>query len=332
MQDVVIKNIIRSLMEHFDGMQLQKIENALYLNLNDYVITKCEQEKELTADISPDVQAVQMFFVAKKVEGLTIQSLKYYKSTLSFIFNKIQKPLSSISTNDIRVYFAMRKVSQATIDNERRVLSTFFGWLHNEEYITTNPMKKVKKVKQPKVVKKPFTVLEIEELRDAAKNIREKAIIDVLLSTGMRCGELCGLNKSDVDLSTGEMIVTGKGNKQRTCYLNAPAIKKLKDYLATRADDFKPLFIALNQGSGGSHDNRLGISGTEIFIRKLGKSVGISDVHPHRFRRTAATQALKRGMPIEQVKIMLGHESIDTTLRYAITADETVKQSHARYM
>jgi len=333
LKDDIIKDIISELVEHFSSEQVRKIESVLCLQLNGYEISKADTENtQLTVDVSPDIRACQMYFVAKKVAGLSDQTLRFYKATLNSFFSVIKKPLAQITANDIRLYLAMRKCSAVTANGYRRILSSFFNWLSNEEYIAKNPMLKIVKIKEPKTVKKPFSAVEIEELRDSARDKRELAIIDILLSTGMRVGELCKLNRNDVDFSTGEVTVTGKGNKQRVCYLNAPAIKHLRDYLAERTDEYEPLVVAKQNKKNCPGLNRLQISGIEVTVRELGKLVGINDVHPHRFRRTAATTALQRGMPIDQVRIMLGHESIDTTLRYAIVSDSTVKHTHMRLM
>ncbi len=322
-----------SLIEHFDAEQLRIIENTLHVQLYDYELHRIDnQDTQLTADISPDARAIQMFFIAKKVAGLSDKSLKFYRDTIKWFFRVIQKPLTLINANDIRLFLATLKCSTVTANGYRRILSSFFAWLTTEEYIVKNPILKIPRIKEPKIVKKPFSAEEIEELRDASRDKRELAIVDILLSTGMRVGELYKLNRKDVNFASGEIVVTGKGNKQRVCYLNAPAIKHLKDYLAERTDDHESLIVTKNNMKKSPDKNRLNISGIEIAIRELGRSVGINDVHPHRFRRTAATLALQRGMPIEQVRIMLGHESIDTTLRYAIVSDSSVKYSHAKLM
>jgi site-specific recombinase XerD len=332
-KDEVIRNITGALIEHFESEQLRIIENTLYLQLSDYELHKIDNaDTQLTTDISPDVRAVQMFFVAKKVAGLSDGSLKFYRATLKWFFSVIQKPLSLITANDVRLYLATLKCTTVTANGYRRILSSFFAWLTAEEYISKNPMLKIPRIKEPKTVKKPFSAEEIEELRDASRDKRELAIVDILLSTGMRVGELYKLNRKDVNFASGEVIVTGKGNKQRICYLNAPAMKHLRDYLAERTDDYEPLIITKQNMKKCPEENRLNITGIETMIRELGRAVGLNNVHPHRFRRTAATMALKRGMPIEQVRIMLGHESIDTTLRYAIVSDSTVKHSHTNLM
>jgi len=329
-----IRETVEDLSAEFGSVQLRIIEDALYVNLRNYILTKRDNASTvLPTDISPDARIYQMFFVAKKLEGLSEKSLAYYKQILKQFVAVIQKSLSTISTDDVRFYLANRQnISLTTINNERRVLLTFFTWLCNEEYIAKNPVIRIKNIKEPKVIKKPFTATEIEELRDACQNLRDRAMIETLLSTGMRCSELCGINNADVNFTAGEIIVTGKGNKQRICYLNASAKKRIKDYLDSRQDNYKPLFIGINDRGNHIKDNRLKSGGVETRIRNIGNAAGVDNTHPHRFRRTAATIALQRGMPIEQVQAMLGHEKIDTTMRYAITADETVKQSHAKYM
>jgi site-specific recombinase XerD len=332
-KETLTQSILNSLLENFDDSQLRIIENSLYLYLGDYDLIQKNMETQLTTDISPDAKAYKMFFVAKKIEGLSEKSLKYYSIILRQFFGTISKPLATITTDDIRYYFATRQnVSLVTITNERRVLLSFFSWLTNEEYVPKNPVLKIKNIKQPKVLKKPFSQTEIEELRDACENLRDRAIVEVLLSTGMRCNELCNANIQDVDFSNGEITVTGKGNKQRVCYLNAPAKKRLKDYLESRNDKYTALFTALSDNGKRIKDNRIMNGGVLAITHNIGASANVKNTHPHRFRRTAATMALQRGMPVEQVRVMLGHEKIDTTMRYAITADETVKHAHSRYM
>jgi len=330
-----VDQCLNLLAKDFNGQQMRAVESALHTALHGYTVTKEVTETALSSDINPDVQAYQMFFVAKRVEGLSENTLKVYAYTYNKFFRIIQKPISAITTNDVRYYLATRQgVKPTTIDNERRNLNTLFSWLEQEEYITRNPMRRIKKIKQGRVVRMPFSATEIEELRDACLNERERAIVEVLLSTGMRVGELCGLNKSDIDHYSGEALVTGKGNKQRICYLNAIARKRIKDYLDTRTDDWAALIVADKNGKGNTRKGgyRLGLGRIEALVREIGRRAGVSSTHPHRFRRTAASMALQRGMPIDQVRIMLGHESMETTLRYAITSDETVKQSHSKYM
>lgn len=331
--DKAVRSIIELIVDSFNSETLRIIEAACYTGLREFDVITIERENtELTTDISPDVKAYQMYFVAKKVEGLSDKSLQLYRYTIDKFLKMCQKPLTAISANDIRFFIASRQgIALTTLDNERRYLSSFFTWLHDEEYIPKNPMKKIKAIKQGRVVRKPFTGKEIEELRDACNDKRERAIVEVLLSTGMRVGELHGVDRDDV--SGSEVMVTGKGNKQRVCYLNPTALKRLNDYLAERTDILQPLILAdLSNKGAAKYGHRLGIGRYEQIVREIGRRAGVDNTHPHKFRRTAATTALQRGMPIEQVQKMLGHEAIDTTLRYALTADETVKHAHSKYM
>ena len=325
--------ILAELGNSFNGEQLKLIETAIYNSLYDYHLSKEEKETALTLDVSSDGKAYQMFFVAKKIEGFSVGSLKFYQYEIKKFFEFLHKPLNTITADDLRFYFATRgKITDTYLKNKRAVLASFFKWLTDEEYITKNPMAKIKVFKSKELVLLPFSNDEIEKLKDACKDKRERAIISLLLSTGMRCAELSNSNRSDVDFVANEIKVLGKGNKERICYLNAAAKKHLQDYLATRNDNYPALITNLLNNGSRTKDNRLRVSGIEILIRNLGRHAGVPNTHPHRFRRTAATMALLRGMPVEQVRIMLGHEKIDTTMRYARTADNTVKHSHAKFM
>jgi integrase/recombinase XerD len=303
----------------------------MYINLNDYSITEITDTDIVVRDESLNEEAVRMFFIAKNIQGCTKKTIGYYgltiKAFLEFMGNK---PVNQITTNDIRYYLAVKKErdgnKDTNINNIRRVLSSFFGWLLEEEYIQKNPMAKIKTIKVEKRLKKPFKDEEIEKMRFAAKdNLRLSAILEVLLSTGCRVAEVEGMNRED--LEGNEIVVYGKGKKERTVYLNAKCKMALERYLKSRQDDNPAMFVTQDKPHG-----RLKISGIEISIRNLGKSVGVKDTHPHRFRRTAATTALNRGMPIEQVQLMLGHENIETTTLYAISDVEQVKANHKKYM
>ena len=338
MIDELVREIMSPLSKTFDAKSLRAIEQACYCALDTYNISKeaaAEMGNSELAILDVDYRTYQMFFVAKKIEGLSIRSLQVYKYVLDAFMDFCKKPLNTITSNDVRVYMAVKSkdVTPVSLDNIRRYLSSFFNWLFVEEYISKNPMLKIKAVKAPKVVRQPFSGQEIEELRDACKNTRERAIVEILLSTGMRVGELAGVNRGDV--SGAEIMVTGKGNKQRVCYLNPAAAKRLSDYLVERDDSLSPLIIAeasARKSTEAKSEYRLGISGLEALVREIGRRAGVANTHPHRFRRTAATMALQRGMPIDQVRMMLGHESMETTLRYAVVADNTVKHSHSKYM
>lgn len=317
--------------------EVQKIKNLLYMELYNYTLTKIESTEIVTYEESINEEAVRMFFIAKNIQGCTQRTLEYYRNTLKEFFGFLQdKPITEITTNDIRYYLAVKKerdgISDVSMDNLRRNLSSFFGWLVEEEYIVKNPILKVKKVRQEKYVKKAFTDIELEKLRLQVsrieadeKRIRTSALFEVLISTGRRISEVRNMNRSDLD--NDEIVVKGKGKKERVVYLNAKAKLALGQYLNLRTDDNPAMFVTLD-----CRHLRLEISGMGPAIRELGKKAEVSDVHPHRFRRTAATMALNRGMPIDQVQMMLGHSNIETTTIYARSAQETVKASHKKYV
>ena len=307
-----------------------ELKNVLYICLHDYTLTQIKDTDLIIANENVDIEAVRMFFVSKRIQGCTDRTIDAYSGYIRCFLQFTNKPLAKITTNDIRYYMAVKKerdkISDVGVDNIRRVLSSFFAWLYEEEYISKNPMFKIKKVRMPKYVKKAFSDIEIEKLRHKAQgDIRLTAIMEVMLSTGCRISEISGMNRSDLD--GDEIKVYGKGKKERIVYLNAKARLALQEYLQTRTDDNEAMFVSMDQ----PHD-RLKTSGMGIDIRMLGRAAGIKDTHPHRFRRTAATMALNRGMPIDQVQIMLGHESIETTTIYAVSAQETIKTSHKKYV
>lgn len=214
-----------------------------------------------------------------------------------------------------------------TIDNIRRTLSSFFAWLENEDYIVKSPVRRIHKVKATKKVKETFTDENLEKLRDTCSNVRDLAILELLISTGMRVGELTRLNIADMNFGERSCIVLGKGNSEREVYFSAKSKMYIKKYLETRTDNNEALFVSLIKPY-----NRLGISGIEIAIRNLGREANINKVHPHKFRRTMATMAIDKGMPVEQVQKLLGHIKIDTTMEYAMVSQNNVKNSHRKYI
>lgn len=328
MRNKIINDVLMRLGEDFTENQRFEIKQILTVTLATYDITKATEELVVYQEDEKQ-KLVKLFIVTKKIEGCTDKTLKYYSSEVRKFAMAVNKPWAEVTADDIRLYIAQKaikdKVSKATQDNVLRILRSFFGWLSAEEHIPKNPTVKIKRIRAERRIKKPFTEVEIEKLRNGARNLRERAMIDLLLSTGMRIGELEGLNRRDIE--GDQCIVYGKGEKERYVYLNAKAIVSLEAYLKTRTDDNEALFV-----SDIKPYNRLRISGFETRIRELGQELGIDNVHPHRFRRTAATLALNRGMPIDQVQKMLGHEQIATTLIYAQAAQENVKQSHKKYL
>lgn len=271
------------------------------------------------------------FLSAKQVEGCSERSVNYYSSTLDNLIKSLVKPFNQIETEDLRVYLSeyqkKNDASKQTIDNIRRILSSFFTWLEDEDYILKSPVRRIHKIKTMKQVKETYSDESLERLRDNCKTIRDLALIDMLASTGMRVGELVKLNRVDVDFVNRECVVLGKGSKERVVYFDARTKLHLQNYLNSRTDENEALFVSLLEPH-----NRLEIAGVEIMLRKLGRSLEINKVHPHKFRRTLATRAIDKGMPIEQVQKLLGHQKIDTTMEYAIVDQQNVKNSHKKYL
>lgn len=272
---------------------------------------------------------IDMFIEAKRVENLSSRTLRYYETTIRKCIEYIGRPIRLIDANDIRrcLAWAMteRNCTSVTVNNERRCLSTFFQWLENEDIIRKSPVKRTKALKEEKGDKKPFSDEEVAKLREACRDEREKAIFELLLSSGMRVGELCGLNIADMDMQGRECEVLGKGNKRRTCYFSAEAKLHLERYLESRDDDEHALIV-----SKMSPHERLGKTGIERMMRDLGIRAGVGNVHPHRFRRTMATNNLRRGMKLEEIQQLLGHSNMDTTLIYAKVDKELLKVNARR--
>ena len=278
-----------------------------------------------------ELDYIKIFICAKSVEGCSEKSIKYYKSTIENMLNTIGKSVKYITTEDLREYlsnyYKKNSCSKVSIDNIRRILSSFFSWLEEENYIIKSPVRRIHKIKTPKVIKDTYSDENLEIIRDNCTNIRDLAIIDLLNSTGMRVGELVRLNISDIDFNERECVVFGKGDKERKVYFDAKTKIHLQNYLNGRNDDNKALFVSLLKPY-----NRLKISGVEIRMRQFGRKLNINKVHPHKFRRTLATRAIDKGMPIEQVQQLLGHQKIDTTLQYAMVNQNNVKIGYKKYI
>ena len=322
MKELFISKICDAMEEHLTEDQLLLLRAVLQENVLNYT---CDDEKKEKFDY------IQIFLAAKRVEGCSEKTVHYYDSTIRNVLESIDKDPANITTDDLRLYLdeyqTKNKVSKVTIDNIRRILSSFFSWLEDEDYIAKSPVRRIHKVKTCKTVKETYSDEALETMRDGAETIRDLAIIDLLASTGMRVGELVKLNREDVDFNNRECIVLGKGNKQRKVYFDARTKIHLLKYLESREDEGGALFVSLQRPY-----DRLQISGVEIRLRELGRRLNISKVHPHKFRRTLATMAIDKGMPIEQVQQLLGHSSVDTTLQYAMVNQNNVKASHKKYI
>lgn len=318
-----------------DNLEKEEILRKMRGVLSDEQLKKLSDALQSQIDkIKPAVSAeeyLRLFETAKKVEGCSEKSLRYYKYVLGMFVEKVRKDIGLISTDDIRLYLEKylekSKAGKTSLDNIRRILSSFFSWLEDEDYIRKNPVKRIHKIKSIKTIKQAYTDENIETLKDSCTYLRNRVIIELLASTGMRVGELVTLTRSSVDFDNKECIVLGKGGKQRKVYFDSKTKLHLKTYLSTRTDDCSSLFVSLL-----APFNPLNISGVEIMLRKLGKKANIENVHPHRFRRTLATKAIGKGMPVEQVQVLLGHTKIDTTMQYAIVDQLNVKNSYRRYI
>ena len=330
MKKELIKQIEQQMSAVLNNAQNEKLHKVLEHELYAVEIIPKQTESGLTQSKSNE-NLLTDFLAAKQVEGCSVRSIGYYKSTLENAIKILEKPLNQIETEDLRVYLSeyqkKNNAGKQTIDNIRRILSSFFTWLEDENYILKSPVRRIHKIKTAKLVKETYTDENLVVLRDNCTNLRDLAIIDMLMSTGMRVGELVKLNIVDVDFVNRECVVFGKGSKERQVYFDARTKIHLQNYLNSRTDKNPALFVSLLEPH-----NRLEISGVEITLRKLGRKLGINKVHPHKFRRTLATRAIDKGMPIEQVQKLLGHQKIDTTMEYAMVDQENVKNSHKKFI
>ena len=317
-----IVTVLNEMAEYLSISQMKKLQEVILRNFAENEVEK----KEISND-----NFLKMFLDAKRIEGCSERTLNYYRTTVEHLISQIETGVRKISTEEIREYLSnyqkRNSCSNVTIDNIRRNISSFFSWLEEEDYILKSPMKRIHKIKTKTVVKNIISDEGIEKLRDNCKEKRDLAIIDLLYSTGIRVGELVNLNIEDIDLEGRECIVYGKGDKERRVYFDAKAKVHLKEYIDARTDNNEALFVTLDEPH-----NRLKISGVEIRLRKLGIMLDLDRIHPHKFRRSMATRAIDKGMPIEQVQKILGHSQIDTTMQYAMVNQSNVKTSHQKYM
>lgn len=330
MKDQLIADIMRNMLPYLDNAQTEHLQETLQhcfwgVEISPLTETKRQEEKLTNFDL------LDMFLSAKRVEGCSEKTLRYYKASISKMITTLQIHVTHIQTDDLRGYLSeyqqINQCSKSNIDNIRRILSSFFSWLEDENYILKSPVRRIHKIRTNKTVKETYTDESLETMRDQCGCLRDLAMIDLLSSTGMRVGELVHLNIVDIDFENRECVVFGKGNKERPVYFDARTKIHLKNYLDSRTDENPALFVSLLKPH-----KRLEISGVEIRLRKLGRRLGIPKVHPHKFRRTLATKAIDKGMPIEQVQQLLGHAKIDTTMQYAMVSQNNVKMSHRKYI
>lgn len=326
MKEELINNVLSHMQGVLDWRQMKVLKVTLQEQLSQVTITECDIPKGNDINILLD-----SFISAKKIEGCSDKSMHYYKRTIELFSESVALPITQITTMHIRDYLVQYQnqhlCSKVTIDNMRRILSSFFAWLEDEDYIVKSPVRRIHKVKTESYVKDTLSDEDLEKMRDCSSSLRDLAMLDLLISTGIRVGELVGINRNDLNFHERQCVVFGKGNKERLVYFNARAKIHLEAYLRERTDDNPALFVSLH-----APFERLQISGVERRIKLLGAKARIKGVHPHKFRRTMATMAIDKGMPIEQVQRLLGHVRIDTTLHYAMVNQTNVKLSHRKYL
>lgn len=326
MKQNLITDVVQKMLPYLNNAQTERLQEVLQHILFDYEVTKVEKGDELS-----EQNLVESFLSAKRIEGCSEKTLKYYNATIQTMLDGVGKTVKHIETDDIRRYLTeyqnKKNSSKVTIDNIRRILSSFFSWLEDEDYILKSPVRRIHKVKTGTNIKETYSDEALELMRDNCTELRDLAIIDMLASTGMRIGEMVLLNREDIDFNERECVVFGKGNKERIVYFDARTKIHLQNYLHSRKDDNPALFVSLQ-----SPHNRMSIGGIEVRLRQFGKRLGLNKVHPHKFRRTLATMAIDKGMPIEQLQKLLGHKRIDTTLQYAMVKQSNVKIAHRKYI
>ena len=326
MKQQIIDSIMQGMLSYLDNAQLKKLEEVVNHSFYGCEITLKEKEQEEDSQ-----KLLETFIYSKRIEGCSEKTLAYYKMTIQMMMDSIDKGICHIQTEDLRNYLMKyqeeKKSSKVTIDNIRRILSSFFSWLEDENYILKSPVRRIHKVKTATNVKTTYTDEDIEKMRDNCTELRDLAIIDMLASTGMRIGEMVLLNISDINFNERECVVFGKGDKERIVYFDARTKIHLQNYINSRKDNNPALFVSLR-----APFDRITIGGIETRLRKMGIKLEIEKVYPHKFRRTLATMAIDKGMPIEQLKQLLGHKRIDTTLRYAMVKQSNVKQAHRKYI
>lgn len=326
MKEQLIAEIQRRMLPSLNNEQLIKLRNVLEDAFHGLTITAEEPQH-----IPEDRDGINAFIAAKRIEGCSEKTLSYYRKTIESMVSGVGKTPQQITTDDLRKYLTdyqiQRKSSKVTIDNIRRILSSFFSWLEDEDFIIKSPVRRIHKVKTAKIIKDTYTDEALELMRDNCSTVRDLAIIDLLASSGMRVGEMVTLNREDINFNERECVVFGKGNKERLVYFDARTKIHLQNYLNGRSDSTPALFVSLK-----APYDRLMIGGVETMLRELGQRLHLNKVHPHKFRRTLATSAIDKGMPIEQVQQLLGHQKIDTTMHYAMVKQQNVKLAHRKYI
>lgn len=326
MKGEIVSEVVQQMLPFLDNVGVKKLQEVLEHTLFYYEVTTSTAEREDDSD-----ELISAFLSAKRIEGCSEKTLNYYQATIETMYSTVGKSLRRITTEDLRGYLTeyqkWKNLSRVTVDNVRRILSSLFAWLEDEDYILKSPVRRIHKVKTASNIKETYTDESLELMRDGCTELRDLAMIDMLASTGMRVGEMVLLNRDDINFADRECVVFGKGDKERVVYFDARTKIHLQNYLESRTDNSTALFVSLK----APHE-RLKIGGVEVRLRELGQKLGIQKVHPHKFRRTLATMAIDKGMPIEQLQRLLGHSKIDTTLQYAMVKQSNVKLAHKKYI
>ena len=327
MKEEFMMEIMQQMLAYLDNAQLKKLRQVMEHAFCYYEVS----EANIKPENDDSSELIERFIAAKRIEGCSEKTLKYYKSTIDTMVGCLEKNVKLILTEDLRMYLTeyqnKNQSSRVTIDNIRRILSSFFSWLEDEDYIIKSPVRRIHKVKTAISIKETYSDEELEKMRDHCEELRDLAMIDMLASTGMRVGEMVLLNREDIDFVERECVVFGKGDKERVVYFDARAKLHLQEYLESRTDNNPALFVTLR-----APHRRMQIGSIEHRLRRIGNDLKISKVHPHKFRRTLATMAIDKGMPIEQLQRLLGHQRIDTTLQYAMVKQSNVKAAHRKYI
>lgn len=326
MKEELIENVMLQMLSCLDNIQIKQLRQVLEEIFNHYEVIESENIEKDNSD-----SIIEKFLAAKRIEGCSEKTLKYYQNTIDAMVVAVDKDVQRIKTEDLRLYLTTyqekNKSSRVTIDNIRRILSSFFSWMEDEDYIIKSPVRRIHKIKTASSIKETYSDEELEKMRDNCEELRDLVIIDMLASTGMRVGEMVLLNRNDINFAERECVVFGKGDKERIVYFDARTKLHLQEYIDSRTDDNPALFVTLR----APHE-RIQIGGIEHRLREMGKRLNIPKVHPHKFRRTLATMAIDKGMPIEQLQRLLGHQRIDTTLQYAMVKQSNVKTAHRKFI
>lgn len=329
MKDEIVAAILQEMMPLLNDGQLAALKETIRAKLCAYDIRKKETSVMCTDNNGQNY--LQVFLETFRQNGKSEGTIEQYRLHLSRMLAYIGKNVQQIEDDDLIDYMhrykQLRKVSGRYLNNMRLVFNSFFHWLQRKKVIQRNPVDGLEPIKYRQVVKKPLSPEELEKVRCACEQERDLAIVEFLYSSAVRVSELTALNRDDIRWESDDVLVLGKGNKEREVYLNARAHLHLKQYLESRADSNPALFV----GNRAPHE-RLTRAGVEYILARIGENAGVENVHPHRFRRTSATDLLRMGMPIEQVQELLGHVKIETTRIYCTVTREQVRSSHRKYM